>query len=128
MASAAKNGAFKLWDLTAGRLLHHLALPRSVYMTSLCFNPAEFILAAATTERVVHTHTHTRERERRQALTATAAVPSSASVPFVRACLRVSLSLSSFFFGLVTFIFLRVHASRVPSSPGGAVFCCIVSH
>jgi WD40 repeat protein len=53
VASAAKNGAFKLWDLTSGRLLHQVSLPRSVYMTALCFNPSEFILAAATTERVV---------------------------------------------------------------------------
>ena len=53
VASAAKNGIFKLWDLTSGRLLHQVSMPRSVHMTNLCFNPAEFILAAATTERVV---------------------------------------------------------------------------
>ena len=56
VASAAKGGGFKLWDLTSGRLLHAWSLPRKgSHMTALCFNPAEFILAAATTERVVRT-------------------------------------------------------------------------
>ena len=51
--SSGKDGSFKVWDLTSSRLMHSFALPKSVHVTSFQFNPEEFLLAAATTERLV---------------------------------------------------------------------------
>lgn len=56
VASAAKNGGFKLWDLTSGKLLNSWQLPPRVHMTNLCFNPSEFILAACTTVIYMYIH------------------------------------------------------------------------
>jgi katanin p80 WD40 repeat-containing subunit B1 len=52
LASGARDGEIKLWDMRGGKLLHTFQAC-SGPVQELCFNPQEFLLAAATSDRMV---------------------------------------------------------------------------
>jgi katanin p80 WD40 repeat-containing subunit B1 len=53
IASSGKDGQLLLWDLVAGKLLHTMKLQQNAHLTTFEFNPCEFLLAGASSNRSV---------------------------------------------------------------------------
>jgi katanin p80 WD40 repeat-containing subunit B1 len=56
VSSSSKDGQLLIWDLVAGKLLKTIKLAQNAYLTSFEFNPCEFLLAGATSNRSVSLH------------------------------------------------------------------------
>jgi WD40 repeat protein len=63
VCSSSKDGQLLIWDLVAGKLLKTIKLQQNAFLTSFEFNPSEFLLAGATSNRSV-SEALDRERER----------------------------------------------------------------